>query len=314
MKSLVGLRCFIEVANGGSFADAARRLGLSSSAVSKAVSRLEDDLGVRLLHRTTRHVSLTPEGERARDGAATAVAELEAMAAELGEGLAAPKGLLRISVPVAWGRVWLIPRLPRFMESYPQIRLELNLADRAVELVGERVDLVVRTGPLADSLSTVARRLFDEPMMTCAAPGYLARHGTPRTPEDLARYECLDHRTQFTGRRYPWRFTVNGAVKEWPPSGRLMIDDGEGVATAARHGLGISQMPFFLADQALAAGELVEVLQPFRPPPMIHTALYANRRLVSPRVRAVIDFITQESRMSHRSVPNLPQAIRRKRG
>lgn len=295
--NLVGLRCFLEVANGGSFAATARRLGLSTSAVSKAVARLEAELGVRLLQRTTRRVSLTPEGERARDGAAAAVAELEALAGELGEGLVAPRGLLRVSVPVGWGRNWLVPRLPKFMAAYPHIRLDLNLADRAVELVGERVDVLIRSGSIADSQSVVARRLAEVPMVTCASPAYLAGRGRPETPDDLGDHECLEHRTQMTGRRYPWRFTIGGIVQDWPLTGRLVMDDGEAVARIALGGFGISQMPLYLGEAAIATGGLVEVLRNFRPPPLLHTMLYANRRMVSPRTRALIDFLTAEARL-----------------
>lgn len=296
MLSMIGLRCFIEVANSGSFATAARRLGLSTSAVSKAVSRLEGELGVRLLQRTTRRVSMTPEGERALHGAVGPLADLEALQSELGDGLLAPTGVLRISVPAAWGRVWLVPRLPGFMHAYPRIRLELNLADRAVDLIGDRFDLVVRTGALADSQSTVARTLFEEPMVTCAAPKYLDRKGYPRVPNDLVDHDCLDHRTELSGRPYPWRFSVDGVIENWPSSGMLLIDDGEAVARAARHGLGISQMPAFLAKDALTTGELTEVLDAFRPPAMRHTILYAARTMVSPRIRAFIDFLVEERR------------------
>jgi len=297
MPSLAGLRCFLEVAASGSFAEASRRLGLSTSATSKAVARLEDELGVRLLHRTTRRVSLTPEGERVRDGAASPVGELEALAAELADGLAGPRGRLAITVPAAWGRVWLTPRLPRFLARYPAVRLELSLADRAADLAGEGFDVAVRTGPLGDSQSLVARRLFGEPMVTCASPAYLAERGIPQRPDDLAAHDCLNHRTRFTGRPYPWRFAGGGdTAREWPVEGRFICDDGEAVARAAIAGVGISQMPLFLAESALADGRLVELLVRFRPSPMAHTAFYLNRRLVAPRVRAFLDFLIHEAR------------------
>lgn len=296
-KNLTAVVAAIHVADAGSFAHASRTLGLSTSATSKAISRLEEDLGVKLFQRTTRSVSLTPEGERYIEGARPLLIELDALTAEITDSLTTPRGSLRVSVPAAFGRMVLVPRISEFTSRFPEIELELSLEDRSVDLAAERIDVAVRAGPLPDSANLIGRKLFDDPLITCAAPAYLDRHGTPKTPDDLDRHNCLNFRNRRTGRAVPWVYLSGERRLE---SGLLTIDDGEAVGRAAIAGAGISQMPGFMAREALVSGALKEVLQEYRPAETSFTAIYLDRRLVSPRIRAFIDFLVGEFSVDRR--------------
>ena len=293
MPPLSGVTAFIQVAEAGAFNEAARRLDLSPSATSKAVSRLEEDLGVKLLHRTTRSVSLTPEGERYLEGAKRVVADMASLGAEVSKTRAAPSGRLKVSAPAAIGRLWLVGALADFQRAWPEIEVELSLDDRAVDLAGEAVDVVIRAGGLDDSANLVARRLFTDPLIVCATPEYWRKRGRPHQPDDLSGHNCLNFRNRRTGRTVPWHFGIDGAKSSRVFDGPLTIDDGEAVGRAARAGLGVSQMPGFMATDALRTGELEEVLHDFRPPETPFTALYLDRRLVSSRIRAFVDFVSR---------------------
>lgn len=290
---LSGLSAFVQVAETGAFNEAARRLDLSPSATSKAVSRLEGELGVKLLHRTTRSVGLTPEGERYLEGARRILLELSALGDEISETRADPAGRLTVSVPAALGRMWLVDALAGFQAAWPRIEVELSLDDRAIDLAGETIDVAIRVGSLDDSANLVGRRLFADPLVVCAAPQYWHRRGKPKHPDDLTRHDCLNFRNRRTGRAMAWHFEVDGSKSARVFDGPLTIDDGEAVGRAALAGLGVSQMPGFMAAKALRSGALEEVLRDFRPPDIPFTALYLDRRLVSPRIRAFVDFMAR---------------------
>ena len=292
LPPLSGIAAFVQVAETGAFNEAARRLDLSPSATSKAVARLEDELGVKLLHRTTRSVSLTPEGERYLDGAKRLLSDLAALGQDISSTVADPAGRLSVSAPAALARMWLVDALADFRAAWPTIEIDLSLDDRVADLAGDAVDLVIRAGGLADSANLVARRLFTDPLIVCATPDYWARTGRPRHPDDLTTHRCLNFRNRRTGRAMPWLFTLNGAAASRVLAGPLTVDDGEAVGRAAQTGLGVSQMPGFMAAEALRTGRLEEVLRDFRPPDVPFTALYLDRRLVSPRIRVFVDFLS----------------------
>lgn len=294
MKSLSNIATFMQVAEARSFVQAANRLGLSSPAVSKAVAKLEEELGVKLLHRTTRSVSLTPEGERLYEGSKSLLDEMDALTEELKESLSEPSGRLKISLSAAYGRMWGTKIVAKFLRLYPQVLVELSLDDRDVELAAEGIDVAVRVGSLPDSANLIARRLFYDPLITCATPDYLNRIGRPQHPDDLAYYNCLNFRNRKTGRPMPWFFTIDGKVERKMVEGTLTIDDGEAVGRAARLGVGVSQMPGFMAVEPLREGVLEEVMAEYRPSDVPFTALYLERRLVSPRIQAFIDFMVKQ--------------------
>ena len=293
LPPLSSVAAFVQVAETRAFNEAARQLDLSPSATSKAVSRLEDEFGVKLLHRTTRSVSLTPEGERYLEGAKRLLSDMAALGAEVSNTLADPVGRLTVSAPAALGRMWLVDALRDFRDAWPKIEIALSLDDRAVDLAGDAVDMVIRTGSLADSANLVARRLFTDPLIVCATPDYWTRNGRPQHPDDLSAHGCLNFRNRRTGRTMPWLFTLDGTTTSRVFNGPLTIDDGEAVGRAAEAGMGVSQMPGFMAAKALRAGQFEEVLRDFRPPEVPFTALYLDRRLVSPRIRVFADFLTR---------------------
>ena len=293
MKSLSNIKTFIQVAQTKSFVEAANALGLSPPATSKAVAKLEEELKVKLLHRTTRSVSLTNEGERFYEVAQRLLEEMDDLTQELQDSLGEPRGRLKISMSAAYGRMWGTKIIAQFLQVYPQISVELSLDDREVDLAAEGFDVVIRVGALADSANLIAISLFLDPLITCATPEYLERCGRPQHPDELKRHNCLNFRNRKTGRPMPWFFTIDEKVERRNFTGTLTIDDGEAVGQTAMLGIGISQMPDFMAVNALRQGILEEILVDYRPPFVPFTALYLDRRLVSPRIKAFVNFMVE---------------------
>ncbi len=287
-RNLTALAATVQVAEQGTFAGASRELGLSTSAVSKAIARLEREFGVKLFRRTTRSVSLTPEGERFVQGVKPLLAELDALADEVVDSSAEPRGLLRISAPVTYARTVLAPCVAEFRRRFEEVQVDLLLDDRDVDLAAGQVDVAVRTGALPDNVNLVARRLFDDPLVSCAAPDYLGRYGEPMTPDDLRHHHCLSFRNPRTGRAAPWVFAGNDR-RRMPAT--ITINDVEAVSHAASSGAGIAQLPGYLANRCIEAGRLREVLRAYRPPDVPFSALYLDRRFVSPRIRVFIDYL-----------------------
>lgn len=237
---------------------------------------------------------MTPEGERFYEVAQRLLEEMDDLAQELRDSLSEPRGRLKISMSAAYGRMWGTRVLAQFLQVYPQISVELSLDDRDVDLAAEGFDVVIRVGTLADSANLIARRLFLDPLITCANPEYLDRRGRPQHPDDLEEHNCLNFRNRKTGRPMPWFFNIDGQVERRNFAGTLTIDDGEAVGQTAMLGIGISQMPGFMAIDALKEGVLEKVLVDCRPPSVPFTALYLDRRLVSPRIQAFINFMVQQ--------------------
>ena len=293
MKSLSNIQTFVRVAEVESFAKASNILGLSTSAVSKAVARLEADLGVKLFHRTTRSVSLTSDGVRFYEGCQQLLIEFEALVGEVQGNTAIPKGRLTVSVSPAFGRICLVPLLKSFTQTFPAITLDIVMDDRAVDLAAEGVDVVMRTGQLSDRANLIASRLVTYRTGVCGSPDYFAQHGAPQHPDELAEHVCLNFRNRDTGRLYPWMFDVAVEQKNYSLRGAVVLDNADAVVRSAIAGLGLSQMPLFLAKEAIAAGTLVEVLKPYRSPDVPIWICYLDRRFVSPRIRAFVEFMIE---------------------
>lgn len=291
-RNLAGIAAVLQVAEKGSFKLASHALGISTSATSKAVARLEAELGVKLFHRTTRSVGLTAEGERYVAGVGPLLAELDALTCDIRDQPSSPRGSLRVSAPGAFARAHLAPRLARFIARYPAISLDLALEDRYVDLAAEGVDVAIRTGPLADNASLIARRLFCDHLALCASPSYLDERGVPRTPEDLHHHRCVVFRNPRTGRPEPWQL---GDGRPWHVESSLAIGDMDALTRALCGHAGIGQVPGYLARGHLERGELREVLPEHRAEGVAFTALYLNRDMVAPRIRAFIDFLVAES-------------------
>lgn len=287
MQGLQQFLAFAETVKQGSFAQAARELGAAPSTVAKAVARLEEGLGVKLFHRTTRQVSLTPDGERLFQRCQRILAEVEDLQAEAAGARGQPVGVLRIAMPIVFGRRVILPLLAVLAGQHPGLGIDARLSDQFADLVKEGIDVAIRVGDLDDS-SLVARRIAWQSQALVASPSYLAGQGLPTTLAELARHQALVFRQPTSGRARPWQFAgAEGPVTLHPPT-RLCLNDGEALVEAARLGLGLVQVPDYLASDLLASGELVEVLPSLRPPPSPISAVYPSGRLVPPRVRVFL--------------------------
>lgn len=285
---LSGISAFVHAVEAGSFALAAERLNLSRSAVSKGVARLEDRLGVRLFHRTTRSLTLTDEGHAFHERCVRALAELEAAEAQLESGRHEPAGRVRISMPLLFGRRCVMPVLLDLARQHARLEFDLSLTDRRVELVEDGFDLAVRIGGLDDSSGLKARRLGAFSMVVCATPGYLAEHGTPRDLGDLPDHRCIVYGR--AGRSRAWTFTDTAGRKHRVEiTQRMHIDDVQTIADVARSGAGLAQLPRWLVGEQLRSGALVELLPGHVTEELpVHAVWPAAPHLPS-RTRAVID-------------------------
>ncbi|MCC2633295.1 MAG: LysR family transcriptional regulator [Ramlibacter sp.] len=288
MQSLQQLAAFAETAKHGSFAAAARESGSAPSTLAKAVARLEQALGVRLFHRTTRQVTLTPDGERLYRRCQRLLAEVEELQADASGVREAPSGTLRIDMPIVMGRRLLLPVLARMSQRHPGLLLDVRLQDGYVDLVKEGIDVAVRVGALKDS-SLVARRFTTQAMVLVASPAYLEAQGTPRRVDQLAAHSALLFRMPSSGKDRPWQFRQRGQPVELHPRSRVRINDGEGLVEAARLGLGLAQLPDYFVRDQLARGELVEVLPAARPAPLPVSIVYPAARLLPLRVRLLLE-------------------------
>jgi DNA-binding transcriptional LysR family regulator len=289
MDKLSGMAVFARVVEAKGFSAAAAQLGLSKSAVSKQVSRLEDRLGARLLNRTTRTLALTEVGRIFYEHCARMLAEAEEAEQAVLSLHAAPRGLLRINVPMSFGVMHIAPALPLFLARYPEMAIEMDMTDRFVDLVEDGYDLAVRIASLPES-SLIARRLAPNRAVVCAAPDYLARHGEPRRPADLAAHNCLLYTN--TPLYDQWRFDGPEGKVAVAVAGSLRANNGEALLQAALAGVGITRAPTFMASTHLCAGRLRAVLTDYQP--VAESAIYAvypHRRHLTPKVRAFVEFL-----------------------
>lgn len=284
---------FIAVADGGSFVAGGRSLGLTGSAASKAVGRLESQLGARLFQRTSHSISLTDEGRRFYEHALMVRAALDEAETSLSRGDGTPRGLLRLSLPDAYGRRVALGIVARYLQTWPAVRVSLNLTDRPVGVVEEGYDLAVRLGRTSAPANMVSRRITSFRARLCAAPSYLDRRGAPPHLDALTTHDCIVFRTAT--RTQGWRFSNDdGTLTRIPVTGRLRADSGEAIREAAILGLGIAYLPDFLIDDDLFAGRLVEVLPGMAEGKDDVVALFPSRRQLAPRVRHFIDLLVAE--------------------
>jgi DNA-binding transcriptional LysR family regulator len=294
MRSLQPWLAFAETAKRGNFAAASRDLGCTPSTLAKSVARLEKYLGVRLFHRTTRQVTLTDDGKRLFARSERVLAELEQLEEEASGARAEPRGTLRIDMPVALGRLVMLPLLAQLARRHPRLSIDARLSDVYVDLVKESVDVAIRTGPLRDS-TLVARTFGSQTLLLCAAPSYLETAGTPTSVEELARHAAVLFRVPSHGRDRPWQLRVNGRDVALSPPSHLRVDDGDAIAAAAVFGFGIAQLPHYIVAEALGRGELVEILPQSRPPPMPIAAVMPSARMVPLRVRVLLALLERSA-------------------
>jgi DNA-binding transcriptional LysR family regulator len=302
MAGMAALMGFAETVKQGSFAGAARELGLSPSAVAKAVARLEADLGLRLLHRTTRRVSLTGDGTELYERCRRIVDDMEALREEAEGVRGKPRGTLRLNMPITWGRQVLVPKLAALARSHPELSFDVTFSDRFADLVREGFDAAVRVGPLSDS-SLVARRIGTQQMILIASPAYLRRRGVPAHPEDLAAHDHLAFRMPTSGRPMPWRFREGKRAIEVVPRARTVFDDGDALARAVVEGMGIIQIPSYMAADDLKAKRLVELLPGFRPPPIPISLVLPSARQMTPRIRVLVEALAEPDGASETTGP-----------
>jgi DNA-binding transcriptional LysR family regulator len=291
MDRLAAIEAFVRVAECGSFSKAAERLHSSKSVVSRQVGALEAELGARLLHRTTRALTLTEAGRSYFEQAARILTDLAEANASVGQLQAAPRGRLRVSAPMSFGFLHLAPAVPDFLDRYPDVEIELAMNDRYVDLVDEGFDMAVRIGKLEDS-SLVARKLAPARRTVCAAPAYLQARGIPASPDDLKAHECLCYSN--VGLSQEWRF-VRPDGRPWPVEvrGRLHANNGDALRAAALRGFGLAVLPSFLVGHDFQSGALVSVLDAFMAQDSAVHAVYPHARHLSPKVRAFVDFLAE---------------------
>jgi DNA-binding transcriptional LysR family regulator len=285
------MNAFVRVAERGSFAAAAADLGLTPSALSKLVTRIEDRLGVRLLTRTTRKLALTAEGELFVARSREILASIEAAEAEVTAASERPRGHLRISVGTAIAKQILGPALPAFLDRYPDIDVGLHVSDRQIDLVAEQVDVAIRSGALGDS-TLVARKIAEATRVICASPAYLEKHGTPRVPADLLRHNCLTLPGPAWSR---WPFHTHEGINRLEISGSFTSDNADLLLDMAVAGLGIARLADFMVARAVQQGVLVPLLTDNHVPESfpIH-ALTVPGRHRAPRIRAFVDFLAEQ--------------------
>lgn len=284
-------RVFLRVADSGSFTRTAEQLQLPRATVSMAVKQLETMLGVRLLHRTTRRVALTPDGEALRESAHALVADMEDLEQRFRPAEGAISGRLRVDVPSRIARRIIAPALPDFCYRYPDIELELGSSDRAIDLVQEGVDCALRVGGSLPG-SLVARPLGVFPLINCASPAYLLRHGTPLGPDSLSRHHVVGYVPRAGGRAVPWEWLEGKTTRSLHLASRVSTDNAETYIACALAGLGLIQIPHYDVLHHLRSGELVEVLPQARAAPMPVHFTYPNRRHLPRRVLVFLDWIT----------------------
>jgi DNA-binding transcriptional LysR family regulator len=286
------MAAFVRVVDSKGFSAAAAGLGLTPSAVSKLVTRLETRLGVRLLQRTTRALHLTEEGEVFYAAAQRIVGEIETLEDQITGHSGTPQGLLRVTTSLAFASHQLAPVLSEFLARHPLVQLDLLPTDRVIDMVEEGVDIAIRIGRLADT-SFMARKIGEDKRLICAAPSYLARFGTPRRPEELARHNCIVSRERAYLNRWP--FKIDGQVSEIEVGGRVAINEGEMQMQLALQGIGIARLTRLTLARAIRDGALVPLLDDFSAdePVAIH-AVYPHRRHLAAKVPAFVNFLIEK--------------------
>lgn len=284
---LNAVRMLVQVAEARSFTLAAGQLGISQSGLSRAISRLESTLGVRLLHRNTRNVSLTPDGRQFVEHCAPLLSGLEDAERRLGDRPSTPSGVLKLTAPSMFGRKVLVPLAGQLMAAHPQLQFELVLNDRLVDLVEEGFDAALRTGPISD-VRMVARPLRPLHWVTVASPAYIARHGEPASVDALHEHACLAVRNLRSGRLVDWQFReADGQLREFTPPARMVFDSGDPLVEGALAGIGIMQVMDFAVADALADGRLQRVLQAFEGCSRVLSLVYPPSRQASPKLQVL---------------------------
>lgn len=291
MDLLGPMRTFVRVVEAGSFTAVATEQSTTQPTISRQVAALEEHLGARLLTRTTRALTLTDDGRAFYEHALRALEAVGEAENAVGRRQSKPTGTLRLAVPAVLGRRHIVPRLPRFLARYPDVAIDLAMSDGFVDLVEQGIDLAIRVGEIVDQ-GLVARKIGMVRRLTVAAPAYLASNGTPRTPADLARHNCILYTRLATGNR--WHFEGRNGPLAVTVSGRCRVDNSEAVREGVLAGLGVAVIPAFAFSDEVERGEVKVLLKAYEPKPLPLNAIYPSRRFVPPRVRAMIEYLAHE--------------------
>lgn len=292
MKTIEGLQIFVRVAELSSFTQAAEQLALPKARVSTAVQQLEGQLGTRLLHRTTRKVQLTQDGQAFYERCKDLLADVDELQGMFQHGVQSLRGRLRVDMPTLIARDQIIPRLPEFLAAHPHLSFEFSSTDRRVDVVREGFDCVLRVGPLADS-GLVARPVGQLRQINCASPGYLAQHGTPQTLDDLATHRLIHYVPTLGAKPGGWEYVHEGRVRSLAMASVLTVNSTEAYQSACVAGLGFIQAPAAGLASLLARGLLVEVMPQHRAPSLPVSLLYANRRNLPQRVQVFMAWVAE---------------------
>ncbi|MBW4565973.1 MAG: LysR family transcriptional regulator [Mojavia pulchra JT2-VF2] len=290
MDKLNSLVIFVRAAQYLSFSQAARQLGMSPSTISKAVLRLEEDMGIRLMNRTTRSITLTQDGENFYYRCCQILAELEEAELELKRSQTTPTGVLRIDISTELARLHIIPALPRFLAQYPDLKVDVSLTNRIVDLIEEGVDAVVRIGIGRDN-RLIMHRLAIAKFIVCATPNYLQKYGTPKTINDLTHHNCITFISAWTGKSYDWRFQQDGKEVLLPVQGNIRLDNGEAILETALASVGIVQLYNYVAARAISSGKLQPILPEYAPPGYPISIVYPQKRYLSAKVNVFVEFL-----------------------
>jgi len=295
MDRLDAMRQFVRVAELGSFSAVAQQLGIARSVVTRQIAALEAHLGVKLMARSTRRLALTSAGTAYLEKCRVILNLVEAAETDVAEERQTPRGNIRISLPLSFGLKRLAPLLLEFSQRYPEVALDMDYSDRRVNLIEEGIDLSIRITRRLQP-GDVARRIGSGRMLVVASPEYLARHGRPRHPSELAHHECLGYTAGGAGQS--WQFMVDGQLASFPVRSRINANNGDVLTEAAAQGLGITLQPDFIADSFLAAGRVESILTDFPVPELGIYAMLPSNRHVPHRVRVLMDFLAASEQIS----------------
>lgn len=279
------LQAFVQVARSGNFTSAAEALGISVSAVSKSVIRLEKELGLKLLHRTTRTLSLTGDGERLYERGLSILEQLRELEEEMSQGQSQLRGVLRLNFPATLGRNVMIEPVTKFVSQHPHLRAEVRFDDRLIDLAQEGVDVVARTGRLSDSTSLIVTRFFSYQSVLCASPNFLAENVCPKEAQDLEQTSCIHFQVRSSGKVRPWHLRT-GPCR---PSARFVFEDLTAICKAAVAGAGVALLPTWSCLEELRSGALVEILPELWPEPTPVWLAYHDRRHIAPKIRIFVE-------------------------
>jgi len=292
--SSIGL--FVKTIDEGNFSEVGRQLHMAPSSISRKINALEEELGVRLLHRTTRHINLTEAGQIYYELVSKVLNDLNEAQLAITELQAIPKGTLRINVAIPFGERNIIPLLPEFLAKYPELKIDLTLEDQAIDLIEQRVDLSIRIGALSDS-SIVARKLAENCFVICGSPQYFEMHDQPTTPSELTQHNCVINRNIFSGNT--WQFTKNNITENISVTGNLQANTGGALYNAMLSHLGIAALPTWYVGEDIRQGRLLRILEDYEIelPAMADSAIYAlypAGQYLPPKVRVFVDYLIEK--------------------